>query len=87
MPSAERQMSTPNRLESVKKEALSLPDTERADLARELVASLDGPADIDAARAWDIELCRRINEIEAGNASLLDADDVLARVRKRASGN
>jgi putative addiction module component (TIGR02574 family) len=80
-------MSTPNRLESVRKEALSLPDTERASLARELVASLDGPADVDAARAWDIELCRRINEIEAGNASLLDADDVLARVRKRASGN
>lgn len=72
-------MSKPNRLGSVKKEALSLPGIERADL--------DGPADIDAALAWDMELCRRINEIEAGTASLLDADNVLARVRKRASGN
>ena len=80
-------MSTPNQLESLRKDALSLPDGERADLARDLVASLDGPADIDAAQAWDIEICRRINEIEAGNATLLEPNDVIARVKKRVNGS
>lgn len=74
-------MSALNRLDSVREDALSLPESERAKLARDLVASLDGPADSDAAQAWDNELCRRIQEIDAGTATLLDADDVLAKVR------
>ena len=70
-------------LEALKKAALALSETERANLASDLVASLDGPADDDIASAWDIETCRRINEIAAGNAELLDVEDVLARARAR----
>jgi len=44
---------------------------------------MDGPADNDVAEAWDIELCRRINEVEAEKAQLLDVKDVLARIRTR----
>ena len=76
-------MATPNRLESLRQDALELSESDRATLARDLVASLDGPEDPDAAKAWDIELCRRINEIESGNATLLDADEVLERARER----
>jgi hypothetical protein len=50
------------------------------------VASLDGPAEHDVAEAWDIEICRRINEIESGKAELLDVDEVLARARARIRG-
>ncbi|MGV3590374.1 MAG: addiction module protein [Gammaproteobacteria bacterium] len=70
-------------LEALRNAALALSEGERAELARDLVASLDGPQEGDAAAAWDIEICRRINEIEAGNAMLLDVDDVLMRVRAR----
>jgi putative addiction module component (TIGR02574 family) len=71
-------------LEALRKAALALSETERASLAKDLVASLDGPAENDdVARAWDIEICRRLNEIEADKAQLLDTDDVLARVRAR----
>jgi putative addiction module component (TIGR02574 family) len=70
-------------LETLRNAALALSESERAKLARDLVASLDGPQEDDVATAWDIEICRRINEIEAGRATLLDVDDVLTRVRAR----
>lgn len=70
-------------LEVLKHAALSLTEQERAKLASELMASLDGPAEGDVADAWDIEICRRINEIESGRATLLDLDEVLARARSR----
>lgn len=63
--------------------ALSLSEEERARLARDLVASLDGPADKELSAAWDIEICRRINEIESGKATLLSPKDVLTRARAR----
>tara|TARA_R100000353_G_scaffold89567_2_gene66231 strand:+ start:157 stop:399 length:243 start_codon:yes stop_codon:yes gene_type:complete len=77
----ERDMGTDP--EALRDAALALSEAERAKLARDLIASLDGPADDDVAEAWDIELCRRINEVEAGKAQLLDVEDVLARVRAR----
>ena len=69
--------------EALRDAALALSEAERAKLARDLITSLDGPADDDVAEAWDIELCRRINEVEAGKAQLLDVEDVLARIRAR----
>jgi putative addiction module component (TIGR02574 family) len=70
-------------LEALRSAALALSETERAKLARDLVASLDGPQEGDVAAAWDIEICRRINEIESGKAVLLDVEEVLMRVRAR----
>jgi putative addiction module component (TIGR02574 family) len=49
-----------------------LPEAERAELARELVKSLDAPADADVAGGWDEEILRRLSEVEAGTAKLLD---------------
>jgi hypothetical protein len=40
-------------------EALGLSDEERADVALELVASLDGPTDADAEDVWFVEIERR----------------------------
>ena len=42
----------------------------RAELVAELLASLDGPADADAESAWDAEIQRRIEAIEAGQIRL-----------------
>ena len=79
-------MSVPE-IELVRVDALALPELERASLARDLVASLDGPADHDAGAAWDVELCRRINEVEGGSAELLDVEDVLKKARARLAEN
>ena len=64
--------------EEIKSAALGLPENDRVKLANELLASLHGNKDADIAAAWDIEICRRINEIQIGNAELIDASDVLA---------
>lgn len=71
------------KLETLRDAAMTLPEQERAKLASDLVASLYGLADDEVAQAWDIEICRRINEIEKGEAQLLDVNEVLARVRAR----
>ena len=63
--------------------SMVLPQNVSSKRASDLVASLDGPADIAVLEACDLEICHRINEIAAGKARLLDVDDVLTRVRAR----
>jgi hypothetical protein len=46
-------------------EALDLTDEERAEVALELVASLDGPKDADAEDAWIVEIERRARRVLA----------------------
>ena len=48
-------MATQNRFDTLRQDALGLSESDRATLARDLVASLDGPGDSDAAKAWDID--------------------------------
>lgn len=74
---------TTAQLNSIRSEALALSETERARLANDLVASLDGPADPDLAEAWDVEICKRISEIEANPDLTLEPQPVLAQARER----
>jgi putative addiction module component (TIGR02574 family) len=76
---------TSAQLETLRSEALALSEAERAKLASDLVASLDGPTDSNLSGAWDVEICRRINEIEQDSSLLLEASEVLARARSRIS--
>jgi Putative addiction module component len=71
-------------LEKLRSEVLRLPESERAELARELgslVKSLDTPADSDAADAWDRQILRRLAEIDAGTARLVDREELRRRMR------
>jgi putative addiction module component (TIGR02574 family) len=72
----------PSELTNIKHEALALSERDRAKLAKDLIDSLDGEEKQDVSKAWDIEICRRINEIESGDARLLNADDVMTDVKK-----
>jgi putative addiction module component (TIGR02574 family) len=67
-------------------DALRLDDEARAELAAELLASLDGPADPDAERAWDAEIERRIAAIEAGTIALEPWEQVKRRIEKEILG-
>ena len=51
-------------------------------LAAELLASLDGLTDADAESAWDAEIERRINAIEAGEIRLDPWESVKRRIEK-----
>ncbi|HXK56086.1 MAG: addiction module protein [Gammaproteobacteria bacterium] len=72
-------------LSVLREDALALSEAERAILAHDLVASLDGPAEQDVSDAWDREIIRRINEIDSGNTTLFDASEVISDIRKRIS--
>lgn len=63
--------------------ALQLPESERAELAHDLVASLDGVADVDALDQWDAELLRRLAEVESGSVALLDREQFRERIGAR----
>ncbi len=77
-------MGTPA-LEKVRSEALNLSESERAELAHNLVASLDGPADPDVEKAWDAKILRRLAEIDSGTANLIDREEFRRRMRARMS--
>jgi hypothetical protein len=70
-------------LEDIRSAALNLPEDDRVKLASDLLSSLLGSMNADIAAAWDIEICRRIQEVELGKAELYDADEVIKRVRSR----
>ena len=70
-------------LEKVRSEALRLSEAERAELAHSLVCSLDGPAEADVESAWDKEILRRLNEVDAGTAELIDREELRLRMRAR----
>ena len=68
--------------QAVLADALRLDSAVRAELAAEILASLDGPADPDAEAAWNDEIDRRIEAIEAGTIRLEPWEQVKRRLEK-----
>jgi putative addiction module component (TIGR02574 family) len=64
---------------------MGLPEADRAWLAAELAASLDGRPEAAADEAWDTEIERRAAEVKAGTASLIGWDAVSLRLDQRLS--
>ena len=62
--------------------ARSLPAEDRARLAEDLLSSLQEDADPAIEAAWDSEIRRRLDEVEAGTAKLIPAAEVFAEVRR-----
>ena len=62
--------------------ARELIPEDRARLAEELLASLEGDLEPEVDAAWDDEIRKRISEIESGAVKLVPADEVFARVRR-----
>jgi putative addiction module component (TIGR02574 family) len=70
------------RAQELLREALALPVDERADVAAQLLASLDNGevATEDIEAAWGVEIERRARRVLAGQSEGIPAEDV----RKRA---
>lgn len=64
-------------------EALALPAEDRAALVDALSASLEP---VELTNEWRIEIQRRIDAIERGEAELVPWDEVRARLRARLAG-
>ena len=72
--------------QSVLAEALRLDVAGRAEVATELLRSLDGPADPDAEAAWAAEIERRVEAIEAGTVEIEPWEDVKRRIEREILG-
>lgn len=72
--------------EAVLADALRLDLEARAQVATELLASLDGPADPNTEAAWALEIERRVAAIEAGTVKLEPWEDVKRRVEREILG-
>ena len=72
--------------EAVLADALRLDLDARAEVAAELLASLDGPADPGAEAAWAVEIERRVAAIEAGTVTLEPWEDVKRRIAREILG-
>jgi putative addiction module component (TIGR02574 family) len=64
-------------------EALSAKD--RAELARRLLAGLDGPEEVPAEvrAAWKAELLHRVEEIDSGKVTPVPIEEMFRRSREK----
>jgi putative addiction module component (TIGR02574 family) len=72
--------------EAVLADALRLDPQSRAQIAAELLASLDGPSDPDAEAAWQAEIERRVADLKAGKVKLEPWEHVKRRIEKSILG-
>ena len=73
------------RAQELLREAMALPVTERADLAAELLASLDDAATEDPAEvetAWAAEIEHRARRVMAGETAGIPWEDVRQRAQR-----
>jgi len=67
--------------EHVFREALELEQSDRAELAAQLIDSLDPGSDENVGQAWIQEIDRRAAELDSGSAQLVPWDVVRQRLR------
>jgi putative addiction module component (TIGR02574 family) len=61
--------------------ALALSDNERAEVAGNLIASLDTDLDPDADALWQAEVARRWDEVRSGRVKTISLNEVKRRAR------
>ncbi len=70
-------MSTP--VQAVEAEAMKLSPSERADLADRLWLSVHSQEEVDTA--WEVEIARRIEDLDAGRTRSIPYEQVRAELR------
>jgi len=70
-------------VDELRSEALRLAPQARAELARELLHSLDDLSEAEVDQLWLEEAARRAGELDSGAVRAVPADEVLARLKAR----
>lgn len=70
-------------LDQLRSQISALSESEKAELAQELLMSLDGPRDESVEQAWNDEIVRRVSQVQDGKATLLSRDQVLNQLQER----
>lgn len=68
--------------DELSKQAKNLALEERAQLAQQLMESVERDSDPDVAAAWESEIASRIAAYERGEATLIPAEEVFAAARR-----
>ena len=71
------------KIKEIASEVLRLSITERAELAKQLLESLDNISETENEQLWAQEAERRYSEFKAGRSMAIPAEEVFARVRSR----
>ena len=69
-------------LDELSKMARTLALEERAQLAQELMESIDKESDPEVSQAWETEIASRIARYERGEAKLIPASEVFEAARR-----
>ena len=69
-------------LEELSKKAKELALEERAQLAQELMESVDQESDPEVEAAWETEIASRIARYERGETKLIPASEVFEAARR-----
>jgi hypothetical protein len=64
-------------------EVMALPEQDRAYLARQLIASLDGTVDADAEAQWDEVIDRRSREMAEGRVDARTEAELIGDIRAK----
>jgi putative addiction module component (TIGR02574 family) len=67
-------------ISDIRREAMRLSPEERADLAGELIESLDADVDSTAEAAWQAEVSRRVRELDEGSVRLIPWTELRKRL-------
>ena len=70
-----------DKTQAILEQALKLSPTERADVAEQLIASLDEAPDADVEKAWQEEVQRRLQQVELGEVKTIPWEEVQRRLR------
>ena len=66
--------------------ALALPENERAELAANLISSLDVTVDDDVDAAWQQEVARRLHDVPSGKVETISWEEVQRKGRTLLNG-
>lgn len=69
-------------VDEITEKARSLPAEDRARLAEDLLSTLQEDVAPEVEAAWDVEIRRRLDELDGGKAKLIPAAEVFAEVRR-----
>ncbi len=61
--------------------ALALPESERAELAGNLISSLESTVDEDVDAAWQAEVVRRRHDVQSGKVATIPWEEVQQKGR------
>ncbi len=75
-----------SRNQALRAAALALPEKERAELALDLIDSLDGPAEKGVEEAWADEVDARVTAWRAGQAEVVPFEAAVTAARERLKG-